>query len=81
MQKLPQTLVNVRVRRRDPLESFPEVQAAIREAEALLGSDGRLLVRYSGTEPLVRVMAEGMDMARIQASADFVVKSIRAALG
>jgi phosphoglucosamine mutase len=81
MQKLPQTLVNVRVRRRDPLESLPEVQAAIREAEALLGSGGRLLVRYSGTEPLVRVMAEGADMARIQASADFVVKSIQAALG
>jgi phosphoglucosamine mutase len=81
MVKLPQTLVNVRVRRRDPLESLPVVQAAIREAEALLGPDGRLLVRYSGTEPLVRVMAEGVDAARIQASAESVVKSIQAALG
>lgn len=81
MTRLPQTLVNVRVRRKDPLGSLPGVQAAIREAEAHLGAEGRLLVRYSGTEPLVRVMVEGSDAAVIQASADMVVQAVQAALG
>ncbi len=81
MVKLPQTLVNVRVRRKEALESLPGVQAAIREAEARLGAEGRLLVRYSGTEPLVRVMGEGRDAARIEAVTAEVARAIQAALG
>ncbi len=81
MVKLPQTLVNVRVRRREPLESLPQAQAAIREAEARLGSDGRVLVRFSGTEPVVRVMVEGRDAGEIEAAARHVARALEAALG
>jgi len=81
MVKYPQTLVNVRVRRRHALESLPGVQAAVREAEARLGAEGRLLVRYSGTEPVVRVMAEGRDPATIEAATAGVARALQAALG
>lgn len=81
MEKLPQVLMNVRVRRKEPLDSLPAVQAAIREAERRLGSEGRLLVRYSGTEPVLRVMAEGLDSSRLQTSAQFVVDAVRSTLG
>ena len=81
MAKLPQVLVNVRVRRKEPLDSLPAVQAAIREAEAGLGAEGRLLVRYSGTEPVARVMAEGRDPAGIQAATRAVARAIEATLG
>jgi phosphoglucosamine mutase len=57
--KFPQVLLNVRVARKPPLESAPGVAGAVRRAEAELGADGRVLVRYSGTEPLCRVMVEG----------------------
>jgi phosphoglucosamine mutase len=55
----PQKLVNVVVRERPEVMSVPQIAAAIREAEAELGEQGRVLVRYSGTELLCRVMAEG----------------------
>jgi phosphoglucosamine mutase len=59
MSKLPQKMVNVRVAERfDPL-ARSEIVDAIREAEAQLGESGRVLLRPSGTEPLIRVMAEG----------------------
>ncbi|HEY9085506.1 MAG TPA: phosphoglucosamine mutase [Candidatus Tyrphobacter sp.] len=61
----PQVLVNVRTRRRDLLEA-PAVQETIRRAEAALDGSGRLLIRLSGTEPLVRIMAEGDDRLRIE---------------
>ncbi len=54
----PQTLKNIRVREKVPLEELPEVQKAIRGAEAALGERGRVVVRYSGTEKLLRVMVE-----------------------
>ena len=57
--KFPQVLVNVRVARKPPLEEVPGVRAAVAGAEKELGADGRILVRYSGTEPLCRVMVEG----------------------
>ncbi|HMD52879.1 MAG TPA: phosphoglucosamine mutase, partial [Solirubrobacteraceae bacterium] len=56
--KLPQRLVNVRVRDREALGSAAEVELAVRGAEAELSGRGRVLVRSSGTEPLVRVMVE-----------------------
>lgn len=55
----PQTLVNVRVKERRPVDEVPAVGAVIREAEAALDGQGRVLVRYSGTEPLLRIMIEG----------------------
>lgn len=55
----PQTLVNVRVKQRQPVDEVPAVGAVIREAEAALDGQGRVLVRYSGTEPLLRIMIEG----------------------
>jgi phosphoglucosamine mutase len=57
--KFPQILLNVKVARKPPLEEAPGIQSAIRAAETELGADGRILVRYSGTETLCRVMVEG----------------------
>ncbi|MBI3292271.1 MAG: phosphoglucosamine mutase [Elusimicrobia bacterium] len=57
--KYPQALLNIRVRERQPLERLAGVQSAIRAASATLGREGRVFVRYSGTEPYLRVMVEG----------------------
>jgi phosphoglucosamine mutase len=66
MERYPQKLVNVRIKERKRLEDFPLVTQQIRKVEKKLGQKGRLLVRFSGTEPLVRVMAEGEDEKEIQ---------------
>ena len=63
----PQVLVNVRVREKKDLRAVPEIAAAMERVEARLAGQGRLLVRYSGTEPLLRVMLEGRDQQEIQA--------------
>jgi len=65
MVALPQVLVNVRVAERRDLKEVPEVQKVIEAAEKKLGSEGRVLVRYSGTEPLLRVMLEGQDKYQV----------------
>jgi phosphoglucosamine mutase len=75
---MPQRLENIRVDGGDVLTQ-PVVQRAIRDGEAALGSRGRLLVRKSGTEPLVRVMVEGEDEALIGKVVDSVAAEIRAA--
>jgi phosphoglucosamine mutase len=77
----PQTLVNVRVHERRPIDTVPEVAAAIARVEAAQAGRGRLLVRYSGTEPLLRVMVEGEDQATVQAWAEEVAQAARDALG
>ncbi|RMF23293.1 MAG: phosphoglucosamine mutase, partial [Deltaproteobacteria bacterium] len=59
--RLPQVLINQRVSRKEDLSSIAAVAAAIEAAQRELGDDGRVLVRYSGTEPLARVMIEGRD--------------------
>ena len=61
----PQVLLNVHVREKTELENIPEVAAAMRRVEGRLGANGRLLVRYSGTEPLLRVMLEGQNAHEI----------------
>ena len=76
----PQTLVNIRVREKKPLENLPLVQDAIRQAEHELGSSGRINVRFSGTEPLARVMVEAPTEAQVHAVAERVADSIRAEL-
>ena len=78
MQVFPQVLINVRVSNfgKTRLEKDEEVQLAVREASEELGEDGRVLVRVSGTEPLVRVMLEGKDLAKIQYLAECIAKVI-----
>jgi phosphoglucosamine mutase len=70
MDQYPQKLVNIRIKERKRLEEFPAVIQQIRNVEKKLGQKGRLLVRFSGTEPLVRVMVEGEDEKEIQALAE-----------
>jgi phosphoglucosamine mutase len=61
MNKYPQTMINIRMSRKDKLANNPVIASAQQEIEAVLGSKGRVLLRPSGTEPLVRVMIEGED--------------------
>ena len=77
----PQVLLNVRVKEKKELRGIPAVAAAIDEVERRLGRSGRLVVRYSGTEPLLRVMIEGQDQRQITAWADEIVDSVRRHLG
>ncbi len=77
----PQRLVNVRINQRKRLEELPGVIAEIRAAEDSFGDSGRVLVRFSGTEPLARVMVEGPDLDRVEAFANRIASEIRAALG
>lgn len=76
MSRTPQVLVNVAVGRRRPLEELPEVTRLIAAIERELGDDGRVLVRYSGTEAKARVMIEGPDEAAIQARAEEVAAAL-----
>ncbi len=73
----PQVLVNVRVKTRTDLTTVPPVAQAMREVEARLDGQGRLLVRYSGTEPLLRIMLEGRDQDEIRAWADEIAAAVR----
>lgn len=77
----PQRLVNVRFREKKPLERLAGVQAEIREAEAEFGGAGRVFVRFSGTEPLARVMVEGPDAERVEFRARRIAAAIEAELG
>ena len=70
MTRTPQVLVNLAVEKKVPLDQLPDVQRRIGEIEKELGADGRVLVRYSGTESKIRVMIEGTDETRIQSWAD-----------
>jgi phosphoglucosamine mutase len=81
LQVYPQRLVNVRVKERKPLNELPGVQAEIRAAEASFGDAGRVLVRFSGTEPLARVMVEGPDLERVENFASRIASQIRVELG
>jgi phosphoglucosamine mutase len=66
MVRFPQRLLNLRVKRKPPLETLPELQAALDSAVALLGERGRILVRYSGTEPIVRLMVEASEESLLE---------------
>jgi phosphoglucosamine mutase len=80
LQKYPQLLVNLKVRERVPLEQLPEVMAAVRAAEAKLGAAGRVLLRYSGTEPKIRLLVETRDPAQLQPTADAILASLNSIL-
>ncbi len=79
MTRSPQVLVNVKVDRKRPLDQLADVAALIRAAEADLGDDGRVLVRYSGTEAKARVMIEGPDEAAIKLQAEAIAQALVAA--
>jgi phosphoglucosamine mutase len=77
----PQRLVNVRIKERKRLEDLPGVVAEIRAAEDSFGDSGRVLVRFSGTEPLARVMVEGPELDRVEAFANRIASQIRTEIG
>jgi len=77
----PQELVNVRVQQRKPLAELPAVAAVIEAAQTAVGASGRVLVRFSGTEPVARVMVEGPDRKRVKEHAARIAEAIRRELG
>jgi phosphoglucosamine mutase len=81
MKVFPQKLVNVRIRERKALEELPAVRDQIRAAEAAFGDSGRVLVRFSGTEPLARVMTEGPDDASVGLWTERIASAIREEIG
>jgi phosphoglucosamine mutase len=64
-ERFPQVLLNVSVSDKKPIESLPSMVEAIRRVEAALGGNGRVLIRYSGTEPKARIMVEGEDERQV----------------
>ena len=81
MRKFPQVLVNVPVARKPPIESLSGVMERVRAFETEMDGTGRILLRYSGTESLARVMIEGADDARIRVMADEIAADLRRELG
>lgn len=81
MKAVPQVLLNVRVGAKPPLERIPDIQGMLRAAEARLNGAGRILVRYSGTEPLLRIMVEGEPEPLIRSVADDLAALVRARIG
>lgn len=81
LKQYPQIIRNVRVREKLPLESIPEIARTIEVCTTELGKAGRIVVRYSGTEPLARVMVEAEDAASVQFHAGRIAKAIESAIG
>jgi phosphoglucosamine mutase len=77
----PQTILNVKVRSKPPLESLPEVARALREAEQALHHSGRVVLRYSGTEPKARVMVEAERPEDVAHWASSIASAIQTAIG
>lgn len=80
MTPTPQVLLGVKVQSKPDLQGIPELQQAIQKAEAILNGTGRVLVRYSGTEPLLRIMVEGKDQREIQGVAEDLACVVRSCL-
>ncbi len=81
LEVYPQRLVNIRVREKKGLLELPAVASEIRRAEEAFGGAGRVLVRFSGTEPLARVMVEGPDLARVESHSASIAEAIRREVG
>lgn len=77
----PQKIVNVRVKSKPPLDSLPEVSRTLGEAEKALGQSGRVILRYSGTEPLARVMVEAERDEDVRRWTDSLASAVRSAIG
>lgn len=81
MVKLPQVLINVKIKKKIDLSSVDGIRRKVEEIEKRLGESGRILIRYSGTEPLVRIMVEGACEDEIQVMGEEVASAIRASIG
>lgn len=81
MQTFPQKLVNIRVREKKSLDSIPEIKSIISDSEKRLDGRGRVLVRYSGTEPLLRIMVEGDREDKIESIVDEISETVTRLLG
>lgn len=80
MEKYPQVLVNVTLTRALDVDNDPHIASAVRQAEQELGDQGRVLLRCSGTEPLVRVMVEGVDSAQVGRVAEDIADVVRSSM-
>jgi phosphoglucosamine mutase len=81
LKDYPQIIVNVKVRSKPPLDSLPDVARALSEAQSALGESGRVVLRYSGTEPLARVMVEAEHDADVQRYSQSVANALRSSIG
>ena len=80
-ERFPQVLVNVRVADKKPIDELPAVVEAIERVEKSLRGGGRVLIRYSGTEPKARVMVEGQDEAQVGGFARELAEVLQRSLG
>ena len=74
-------LINVDVSRKPPFKELPLVQEKVRKAEAILGENGRVILRYSGTEPKARVMVEGREAREVEDLARAIAQTIQSEIG
>ncbi len=81
LQDYPQVIVNVRVKTKPPLDTLPEVSQALSEAQVTLGDNGRVVLRYSGTEPVARVMVEAEHQSDVDRFAKSIADALRRAIG
>ena len=81
LKKFPQAARNLRVRSKPPVDELKEAQKIIKETEKKLGGYGRVLLRYSGTESLIRLLIEGRDVEYLEAQADKIASAILAQIG
>jgi phosphoglucosamine mutase len=81
LKDYPQLIVNVKVRSKPPLETLPEVSRALAEAQSALGENGRVVLRYSGTEQLARVMVEAEHDADVQRFSQSLANALRSSIG
>jgi len=79
--KYPQVQHNLKVREKPPFESLPAIQALLQETQAALAGKGRIVLRYSGTEPKVRLLIEGRDEQQISKMAERIVEVLQSAIG
>jgi phosphoglucosamine mutase len=81
LKDYPQVIVNVKVKTKPPMDSLPEVSRALGEAQKALGVNGRVVLRYSGTEPLARVMVEAEHHEDVTRFSESIANALRAAIG
>jgi len=79
--KFPQVVVNVKVREKPSWDTLPDVMQLVKEVEAKLNGQGRVLLRYSGTEPKARLLIEGPDAGQIKSFADEIAGRIKERIG
>jgi phosphoglucosamine mutase len=81
LKDYPQVIVNVKVKSKPPLDSIPEVAQAVAAAKTVLGDNGRIVLRYSGTEPLARVMVEAEQQADVDRFGNSIADALRRTIG